>query len=111
MNDLERAFLLDLALSRLYHPADESSWIGNVLVLKAKNSLYPLQREVERFTGVAQNLEQTDGYDIIETLGCQEVVPRITLAHVKNLRPGLFPQLDRNDAGLLIDRHPIKEME
>ena len=30
---------------------------------------------------------------------------------VKNLRPGLFPQLDRNDAGLLIDRHPIKEME
>ena len=111
MNHLERALLLYLLLGRLYHPADESSRIGYVLVLKSENSLYPLKGEIERLTGIAQNLKKTDSNDIVKALGSQEVVPRITLTHIKNLRPGLLSQLDRNDAGLLVDSHPIKEMK
>ncbi len=60
MDHLERTLLPDLLLCRDDDPAYEPGRVVDVLVLQTKYTLYPLEREMQRLAGIAQDLEKTD---------------------------------------------------
>ena len=85
MDYLERALLLDLFLRRDDYPPDKSGRVVNVFVLKSEDTLYLLEREIQRLALVTKDLEETDGHHVVEILGCQEIISSVPLTHVKYL--------------------------